>query len=77
MRLKGIEEIAALETRIKSLSTSNLASVIYRCGTTGEPKDVVEVELFGVLRMLRHHKVESFQKDNVKEHDIQCCFLHL
>jgi non-ribosomal peptide synthetase-like protein len=57
---------AGLEAMLKRVSTSNLAYAIYTSGTTGKPKGV-EVEHLGVLNMLEHHKLESLQKDDVKE----------
>ena len=67
------ESLAMVNSRLKQLKESDLATIIYTSGTTGEPKGVMLTH----ANYIKACRIHDLRLTNLSEKDLSMCFLPL
>ena len=67
------ESMALVNSRLKQLKESDLATIIYTSGTTGEPKGVMLTH----ANYIKACRIHDMRLENLSEKDLSMCFLPL
>lgn len=67
------ESVALVNSRLKQLNESDLATIIYTSGTTGEPKGVMLTH----ANYIKACRIHDDRLTNLSENDLSMCFLPL